>query len=233
MATRASAQTEQRAEQAAVEPEALKRAAALFAEGQAAYRQGRLKLALDKLERAHALAPTPEIEFDLGRVYERVGEPVAAIRHFRAYASAAALPEAERKELEARIDKLVKLQTRQRGQLREAPPSTAALTAEARTFFERGKKLFRKGSYEAALAAFSAARRFAALPELAYNLALTSERLSRTDDAVDYYRTYLREQADAPDADAVQARIEELLTDRSPRPASPRANGREIDPPPR
>jgi len=190
-------------------------------------------LALDKLERAYALAPSKEIEFDLGRVCERVGEPATAIRHFRAYLESEGLPAAERAEIEARIDKLAKLQARQRAQLREAPPSSAALTSEARTFFERGKKLFHKGSYEAALAAFTAARRFATLPELAYNLALTSERLSRNADAVDYYRAYLREQPNAPDAEAVQARIAELLTDRSPAAASPRPSARGSDSPPR
>ena len=166
-------------------------------------------------------------------MYERVGEPATAIRHFRAYLQSDGLAPAERSEIEMRIEKLQQLQARQRAQLREAPPSSAALTSEARTFFERGKKLFRKGSYEAALAAFTAARRFAALPELAYNLALTSERLARNTDAVDYYRTYLREQPNAPDAEAVQAHIAELLTDRSPAAASPRPSARGSDSPPR
>jgi tetratricopeptide (TPR) repeat protein len=229
----ASAQVESSAKRATPDADAVKRAGALFAEGQAAYQQGKLKLAVDKLEQAYALAPSKEIEFDLGRVYERVGEPAKAIRHFRAYLQGEKLAPAERAEIEGRIDKLVQLQARQRAQLREAPPSSAALTSEARAFFERGKKLFRKGSYEAALAAFTAARRFAALPELAYNLALTSERLARNTDAVDYYRTYLREQPNAPDAEAVQARIAELLTDRSPAAASPRQSARGSDSPPR
>jgi tetratricopeptide (TPR) repeat protein len=202
------------------DPAKLERARVLFAQGQAAYRDGRLKQALEHLEQAYELAPSPEIEFDLARIYERVGEPAAAIHHFRAYLRQAKLQDAERQQLEARIATLQALQARQRAQLQEAQPSSEALTTEARVFYERGKKLFGKGRYEGALVAFSAAKRFAALPELTYDLAVTSERLGRTSDAVDYYRAYLREATGAPDRDAVQARIDALLTDRSPRPPS-------------
>ncbi len=195
-------------------------ARAEFEQGRAAYRAGRLKQALAHLSRAYALAPSPEIEFDLARLYERVGEPTPAVRHFRAYLAQSQVTAAERAQIEARIDKLLALKARQRAQLRAPPPSRAALAAEARTFFERGKKLFAAARYEAALAAFGAARRFASLPELAYDMALAAERLGRPADAVDYYRTYLREAEPAPDAGDVQARIETLLTDRSPQPAA-------------
>jgi tetratricopeptide (TPR) repeat protein len=118
----------------------------------------------------------------------------------------------------------MELAARQRAQLITAPPSSNALTSEARAFFERGQKLFRDGRYQAALAAFAAARRFAALPELAYNLAVVSERLGRASEAVDYYREYLREAQSSADVDAVQARIRVLLTDRSLPPANPSPN---------
>jgi tetratricopeptide (TPR) repeat protein len=102
----------------------------------------------------------------------------------------------------------------------QTPPTSAALTAEARAFFDRGNALFKEGSYAAALAAFSAARRFAPLPELVYNLAVTAERLGHATEAVDYYRQYLREAEHPADEQAVQARIRALLTDRSPPPSS-------------
>lgn len=201
--------------------DAITRARVHFDQGQAAYRAGRLKEALREFKLAYELAPSAELDFDLARIYERVGEPRAAIERFRAYLRQSELSEREREEIEARIERLAALSARQRAQLLQPPPSSAALTAEARTFFERGQKLFREARYAAALAAFAAARRFAPLPELAYNMALTSEKLGHAADAVDYYREYLRDAKDPTDVDAVQARIRALLTDQSPRPASP------------
>ena len=148
-----------------------------------------------------------ELEFDLGRIYERLGEADDAITHFRAYLTRAELRADEREQIEARIANLIALRARQRAPLIASPPARSALTAEARAFFERGAKLFRRGRYEAALVAFSAARRFAELPELTYNLAVTSERLERWDDAIAYYRAYLREAKDAADAEQIEARI--------------------------
>jgi tetratricopeptide (TPR) repeat protein len=207
---------------AKADAKAVAQAQECFERGEAAYAKGQLKQALAEFLRAYALAPSMELEFDLGRVYERIGEPDAAIRHFQAYADGSQLDQAARAQIEARIGKLVELRTRQRAPLIEAPPAAAELTAEARAFFERGAKLFRLGQFEAALVAFASARRFAQLPELAYNLAVTSERLSRWNDAVDYYRTYLREAKNAPDAELIKARIRAISsTDRSPRRRDP------------
>jgi len=183
-----------------------------FEQGLAAYRKGELKQALADFVRASELAPSPELEFNLARVYERMGEAEPAIRHYRNYLASGAVPERERAQIEERIRDLIALLQRQLAQVKAPPPSSDALTAEARAFFERGLTLFRKRQYAAAQVAFSAARRFAALPELAYNLALTSERLGNSAEAVDYYRAYLRESKPAKDAERVQARIKTLLT---------------------
>ena len=185
-----------------------------FEQGLAAYRKGELKQALADFARASELAPSPELEFNLARVYERMGEAEPAIRHYRSYLASGAVPERERVQIEARIRDLTALLQRQQAQVKAPPPSSDALTAEARAFFDRGLTLFRKRQYAAALVAFSAARQFAALPELAYNLALTSERLGNSAEAVDHYRAYLRESKAAKDADRVQARIKALLTPR-------------------
>jgi tetratricopeptide (TPR) repeat protein len=188
-----------------------------FERGLTAYRAGELKQALADFVRAYELAPSPELEFNLARVYERMGEAEPAIRHYRSYLASDALSPRERAQIEARIQDLIALQQRQQAQVKAPPPSTDALTAEARAFFERGLTLFRKRQYEAALVAFSAARKFAVLPELAYNLALTSERLGRSAEAADYYRAYLREAKSPKDAERVQARVKALLSERAPR----------------
>jgi tetratricopeptide (TPR) repeat protein len=196
----------------AVAAASIARARAEFDQGQAAYRAGDLKSALAHFQNAYALVPSAELEFDLGRTYERLGEADRAIKVFRAYLRRPEVGDDERAQIEARIADLIALRARQRAQVIEAPPKRAALTAEARAFFERGAKLFRRGRYEAALAAFSAAQDFAHLPELSYNLALTSERLGRWDDAIAFYRAYLREAKDTPDAAAVEARIRDIAS---------------------
>jgi tetratricopeptide (TPR) repeat protein len=182
-----------------------------FEQGRDAYRKGQLKQALEHLRSALALAPSPELEFDLGRVYDRMGEAERAIAHYSRYLDTAELAPAERARIAARIGELHALVARQRTQAKAPPPSSEALTAEARAFFVRGLKLFARKKYEAAIAAFEAARSFAPLPELTYNLALASERLGRTADAVDHYRAYLREVRDADDAERVRERIKELM----------------------
>jgi tetratricopeptide (TPR) repeat protein len=185
-------------------------ARAHFERGHAAYREGRLKDALLELQRAYALAPSAELAYDLGRVCERLGEADLAIAYFSTYRDEPGLPPAERAGVEQRIDALRALHARQRSPLLQPPPSSAALNAEARAFFMRGIKLFGQGHYAAALAAFEAAHGNAAPPELAYDMALTAERLGRLSDAIDYYREYLRNAVAAPDAARVQAHIEAL-----------------------
>jgi tetratricopeptide (TPR) repeat protein len=206
-----------------VDTQTVAKARESFQRGEAAYAKGELKQALAEFLRAYELAPSMELEFDLGRVYERLGEADKAIAHFQAYVDGAQLQDSERAQIEARIAKLVELRSRQRAPLIEAPPAAAELTAEARAFFERGAKLFRAGRFEAALVAFNSARSFAPLPELAYNLAVTSERLERWDDAIEYYRTYLREAKNAKDGEQIKARIRALSAtiDRSPRRREP------------
>jgi tetratricopeptide (TPR) repeat protein len=196
------------------EPSAVAKARGHFERGNAAYEAGRLKEAASEFAQARELAPSPELEFNLARVYERMGEAEAAIRHYRAYLSGAAVAPGERRQIEERIGALQALLSRQQAQVKAPPPSSDALTAEARAFFERGLALFRRKQYAAALEAFAAARRFVPLPELAYNLALTSERLGRSEEAIDHYRTYLREARRPEDEESIRTRIKALQSAR-------------------
>lgn len=186
------------------------RARGHFERGHLAYREGRLKDALLDLQRAYALAPSAELAYDLGRVCERLGEADLAIAYFSTYRDSAALAGPERAALERRLTALRALHKRQQSPLLQPPPSNAALTADARAFFARGIKLFGQGHYAAALAAFEAASGQDAPAELAYDMALTAERLGRLADAIDYYREYLRKAGEPADAARVQAHIEAL-----------------------
>ena len=62
----------------------------------------------------------------------------------------------------------------------------------------------------AAMQAFTAAQRFAELPEVLYNMAVTAERMGDRRDAADYFREYLRLRPTAPDRGEVERRIRTL-----------------------
>ncbi|MDD9935108.1 MAG: tetratricopeptide repeat protein [Myxococcales bacterium] len=182
----------------------------LFERGLDAYGRGKLDEALRHFERAHALAPSGELLFNLARVHERMGNARRSIELYRRYLRRSGIEPAERQDIEARIERLQALTARQQVATIKPPADGAALTAEARRFFDRGRKLYAAGKYRGAYEAFAAAQRFARLPELSYNLARTCEKLDRKRDAVDHYRAYLREVPEAADARAVRARIRAL-----------------------
>ena len=185
-------------------------AGALFAQGVAAYEAEDFAEAARLLAAADALVPSPELAFNLGRVYERMGDTENAIAMFQRYLRDGSPSEADRADVDARIAGMEALATRHRDMLATLPPSTDEVTAEARTFFERGVAMFRRHRYDAALTAFTAAYRFAPLPEVIYNLAVVAERTDHLQDAIDYYREYLRAMPTDPDRATIEQTIEEL-----------------------
>ena len=190
--------------------EQIARARALFTEGQSAYDAGRFQEAVTKMREAYDITHSPELAFNVARVYERMSEYQEAIRYFRIYLRQGQ-PSAEvRTDVERRIEALREAERRSRDHVFTAPPSDDELTREARTFFTRGVAMFRRGEYEAAMQAFTAAHRFAPLPEVLYNMAVVSERLGSNRDAIDYYREYLRLRPTAPDRGFVEREIERL-----------------------
>lgn len=188
----------------------LARARGLFLEGQAAYEAGHLDEAKEKLAAAYVLLPSPELAYNVARVYERMGDVENGVRLYRVYLDSGHATPAERTDIEHRITALGQYQQRQHDAIFATPPSTDELTAEAGTFFERGVALFNRHRYDAALEAFTAAYHFAPLPEIVYNLATTSERLHHTQDAIDYYREYLRARPEGPEHLEIQAKITTL-----------------------
>jgi tetratricopeptide (TPR) repeat protein len=224
-------------------------ARAAFARAQAAYAQGDLDTARAQLERAHDLAPSAELSYDLARVHERMGDAANAIALYREYLDAHRATAAEAARIAKAIENLVALAKRQGDALRAPPPDAALLDAEARAMFARGVEAFRAKRYDVAHTAFLAARSIAALPELEYNLARACEELGRTRDAVDHYRAFLHH-ASSSEAAATRSRIAALqaavrieakvaaadepgATDRRPRPTASTHPRPKSDPPPR
>lgn len=189
----------------------LAEARTLFTEGQAAYAAGRFDEAARKMVGAYELTRSAELAFNAARVFERMSDYDAALRYFEIYLrSAATLDEATRASVEARVAAIRAARDRMRSHVFTAPPSSDELTQEARAFFERGVALFRRRQYGAAMEAFIAAYRFAPLPEVVYNLAVTAERLGSRQDARDYYREYIRMRPDGPERGQIEREIERL-----------------------
>jgi tetratricopeptide (TPR) repeat protein len=182
-----------------------------FVGGSEHYAAGRLAQALEAFLTAWRLVPGPELAFNVGRTYARMGDADHGIEFYRHYLRRAAPDAPQRADVEARIAELEEIRERQRASIYQAPPTEDELTREARTFFLRGVSMFRRRRYEAALQAFTAAYHFARLPEVIYNLAVTSERLQRRQDAVDFFREYARSLPDeAPERILIDRRIREL-----------------------
>jgi len=182
----------------------------LFMEGSQAYDAGRLDDALSKMLEAYRLVHAAEFAFNIARVYERMGDADNAVRYFRGFLSQGHPSDADRADVERRIATMQELARRQRDQIISAPPTSDELSNEARTFYMRGVALFRRRRYEAAVQAFEAANTFARLPETQYNLGVLSERLNRIQDAIDYYREYLRLSPHAVDRAQIEAKVQTL-----------------------
>lgn len=190
--------------------ERIARSRSLYREGVAAYQADDLEEALRKMKAAHRLFRQPELAYNVARVCERMGEARHAMSWYLVYLEHGS-PDAEtRAQVEASMRDLEGLMDRQRDQVFAAPPSRDELTAEARTFFERGVAMYRRQQYRAAMVAFTAAHQYAPFAALLYNMALTSERLEQWRDAIDYYREYLRLQPNAGDRNVIDRRIAEL-----------------------
>ena len=187
-----------------------KQARACFEAAQAAYLAGRLDEAQRGFECAFAQLPSAELAWNLARVAERMGDVERGVHYFREYLARAKVSAREQRAVEARIQKLYALQARQAQVLKADAEIQAAMTQDARNFFQSGVKLFRRNHFEAAAAAFAAALAASGAPELHYNLALCAQRLGHTDEAVDHYRAYLSALPQAPDRDQITARLSEL-----------------------
>jgi tetratricopeptide (TPR) repeat protein len=193
----------------AQKPSSIDEARSAFAEAQSAYARGDLETARARLQRAHELAPSAELSYDLARVHERMGDAATAIALYREYLEHQRATKTEQTRIARSIAELEALAKRQGDALRAPPPDAAVLDAEARAMFTRGIEAFRAKRFEVAHSAFLAARSIAALPELEYNLARACEELGRARDAIDHYRAFLHH-ATPDEAQATRARIAAL-----------------------
>lgn len=81
---------------------------------------------------------------------------------------------------------------------------------DAKALYDKAVIHFKQGDYEAAQESFKEAYNLSGRADLLYNLALCAERLGDLQRAIAYYQVYLDERPDAPDAERVRGRMEEL-----------------------
>jgi tetratricopeptide (TPR) repeat protein len=89
-------------------------------------------------------------------------------------------------------------------------PARADTAQEARDHYERGMAHYELGEFGAAVEEFKAAYARSQAPGLLFNLAQASRLNKDYEQALHFYRTYLRVRPDAPNRDDVEARITEL-----------------------
>jgi tetratricopeptide (TPR) repeat protein len=193
----------------------MSRARDLFVEGMRAYQANDFGRAVTLLTQVDAIVPSAELAYNIAYCYQRMADPDHAVQFFRRYLETGSPSEAARTDVEARIAQMEALRARQRDATMALPPSMDAMTADAAALFASGQEMFRRRRYAPALQAFSAAAAaFQAVgvevPELVYNLAVTSEHLRSLDDAADYYDEYLRQRPRDPEAERIRAHATEL-----------------------
>ncbi len=90
------------------------------------------------------------------------------------------------------------------------PARAADPLQEAREHYERGMAHYELGEFAAAVEEFKAAYTRSQAPGLLFNLAQASRLAKDYEQALHFYRTYLRVRPDAPNRDDVEKRIAEL-----------------------
>jgi tetratricopeptide (TPR) repeat protein len=97
------------------------------------------------------------------------------------------------------------------------PPPTESQLADAKQRYAAASRLYDLAEYEGALAEFKEAYRAVGDPAFLFNIAQCHRKLGHTQDAITFYKTYLRR---APNA-ANRAEVERRITELEHAPAAP------------
>jgi tetratricopeptide (TPR) repeat protein len=107
------------------------------------------------------------------------------------------------------------------------PPPTENQLADARQHYAAASRLYDLAEYEGALAEFKEAYRAVGDPAFLFNIAQCHRKLGHAQDAITFYKNYLRRAPNAANRAEVERRITEL--ERAPAPPPPPPSGQ---PPP-
>jgi len=84
--------------------------------------------------------------------------------------------------------------------------------SRARTLYDQGAQAYNDSRYSQAAEYFLDAHRAYPMPQLLFNVAKSYDKLGAQSSALSYYRDYLRQLANAPDASDVGIRVREIET---------------------
>src|SRR5262245_48039524 len=99
------------------------------------------------------------------------------------------------------------------------PPPTESQLADAKQRYASASKLYDLAEYEGALAEFKEAYRAVGDPAFLFNIAQCHRKLGDAQDAITFYKTYLRRAPNAANRSEVERRITEL--EHAPAPPEP------------
>jgi tetratricopeptide (TPR) repeat protein len=179
-------------------------------EGLDACERGAYAEAARAFEAGFAAHPSLAFAFNAGRMHERLADVDEGVRWYQRALALGPSPE-QRADMERRIAGLRDYARRQREGFAQPPPGDGALAREAMQWFQRGTRMFQLRRFDAALQAFHAAAQYNEdVPELQFNLAVTSERLGRRAEALGAFNNYLALRPDAPDRRELERRMQAL-----------------------
>ena len=167
--------------------------------GKALYREGKYVEALLEFQRAYELRPTSALSYNIARCYEQLSQWEEAIKAYERFSSETTSP---RERTEA-ADKIEFLKTKVAG-------GTNTSDAKYQARIDNGKKAFGRGDYDAAIQEFKAAFELKPTSAVLFNIAKSYERMSRYEEAIDFYKQYLDLDPNTPDRSDVEEQIRRL-----------------------
>src|SRR6266545_4482365 len=102
-----------------------------------------------------------------------------------------------------------------------APGSAQSKTQAAREATENGRRAYNLSRWDEAVAQFEKAYQLSGDPALLFNLAQAHRQAGHANEAVRFYKTYLREQPNSPNREIAEKQLSELHAADTPSPAAP------------
>lgn len=163
------------------------------------YKDGKYLEALEAFRKAYGLTPTAALTYNIARCHERLSQWQEALAMYERYAKEATDPR-DRAEALEKIDALKKRIG--------ADANTPEGRYEAR--IAAGKQAYGRGDYEGAIEAFKAAFDAKPVAGALFNIAKSYEKMTRYEEAIDFYQQYIDLDPKAPDRGDVEETINRL-----------------------
>jgi tetratricopeptide (TPR) repeat protein len=163
------------------------------------YREGKYLEALEEFRKAYALTPTPALTYNMARCHERLSQWAEALQMYEKYSREAT----DARDRAEALDKIDFLKKKIGGDF-----NTPDAMYQAR--IDAGRKAYSRGDYEGAIEEFKAAFDIKPAGGALYNIAKAYEKMTRYEEAIDYYQQYLDLDPNVSDRGDVEEIIKRL-----------------------